>query len=62
MSIKILDFIKLESLKANVKEKLLGSSEIIESVFGRLKEVGKGQNGFLNVSSYGIKNKYRYII
>ena len=40
----ILDFIKLESLQVVMKEKLLGSSEIIESVFGKLKEVEKEQS------------------
>ena len=41
---KILDFVKLESLKAGIGEKLLGSSEIIESAFGKLKEVEKSQS------------------
>ncbi len=41
---KILDFIKLESLKAGFGEKLLGSSEIIESAFGKLKEAEKDQS------------------
>jgi len=41
---QLLDFVKLESLKVVFKEKLLGSSEIIESVFGKLKEVEKEQS------------------
>jgi hypothetical protein len=41
---KILYFIKLESLKVGLGEKLLGCSEIIESTFGKLKEVEKEQS------------------
>jgi hypothetical protein len=41
---ELLDFVKLESLKAGIQEKLLGSSEIIESIFGKLKEVEKDQS------------------
>jgi len=39
-----LDFIKLGSLKVVLKEKLLGSSEVIESLFGKFKEVEKEQS------------------
>jgi hypothetical protein len=41
---ELLDFVKLISLKVSLKEKLLGSSEIIESIFGKLKEVEKEQS------------------
>ena len=36
-------FVEKESLKANDDERLLGSSEIIESVFGKLKFLEKDQ-------------------
>ncbi len=41
---KILDFIKPASLKADFDEKPLGSSELIESAFGKLKEAEKDQS------------------
>ena len=33
----IIKFVKQESIKTNPKQRLLGSSEIIESVFGKQK-------------------------
>lgn len=39
VSKKLFQFIEMESLKAQLKEKLLGSSEIIESAFGKLKNL-----------------------
>lgn len=41
---ELLGFITQESSKAQENEKLLGSSEVIESVFGKLKYLEKGQS------------------
>jgi hypothetical protein len=43
-----LEFVQKEECKANPGERLLGSSEVIESVFGKLKRVERDQskNGF----------------
>jgi hypothetical protein len=38
-----LDFVKNESLKAQPEERLLGSSEIIESVLGKMKRLEQDQ-------------------
>jgi len=45
---KAVDFVRAESLKAKPGERLLGSSEIIESLFGKQKQIEKQQskNGF----------------
>ncbi|MEN8180381.1 MAG: hypothetical protein ABFS39_17415 [Pseudomonadota bacterium] len=45
---QLLAFVKKESLKARAEEHLLGSSEIIESVFGKLKrlEHNQAKSGF----------------
>ncbi|MCP5018023.1 MAG: hypothetical protein GY938_22535, partial [Ketobacter sp.] len=40
---QLLDFLKNESLKAQPEERLLGSSEIIESVLGKMKRLEKDQ-------------------
>ena len=40
---QLLAFVKTESLKAKPEEHLLGSSEIIESVFGKLKRLEQNQ-------------------
>ena len=40
---QLLAFVKKESLKARPEERLLGSSEIIESVFGKLKRLEQNQ-------------------
>ena len=40
---ELLTFVKNESLKAKPEEHLLGSSEIIESVFGKLKRLEQNQ-------------------
>ncbi len=39
----LLDFVRTESAKARPGERLLGSSEIIESVFGKLKQIERAQ-------------------
>lgn len=39
-----IDFVKKEALKANAGERLLGSSEIIESLFGKQKSIEKEQS------------------
>jgi len=39
----LIDFVQNESLKANPDERLLGSSEVIESVFGKLKFLERDQ-------------------
>ena len=41
---ELIEFVEQESLKAKDNEKLLGSSEIIESVFGKLKRIEGDQN------------------
>ncbi|MCP4669964.1 MAG: hypothetical protein GY857_01545, partial [Desulfobacula sp.] len=41
---ELLDFVELVSLKVVLQEKLLGSSEVIESLFGKFKEVEKEQS------------------
>lgn len=45
---ELLKFIKQESMKANKDERLLGSSEVIESVFGKMKrlEHDQAKSGF----------------
>ena len=45
---EIIEFIKIESKKAKPKQKLLGSSEVIESVFGKQKvlEQEQSKSGF----------------
>jgi hypothetical protein len=45
---ELIDFVAEESFKAKPNERLLGSSEVIESVFGKLKRLEKDQakNGF----------------
>jgi len=45
---ELIEFVKKESFKATPNERLLGSSEVIESVFGKLKRLEKDQakNGF----------------
>ena len=40
---RMLEFVRTESAKARPGERLLGSSEVIESVFGKLKALEKGQ-------------------
>jgi hypothetical protein len=47
----LLTFVEEESLKAKPDERLLGSSEVIESVFGKLKGVEQDQakSGFTNL-------------
>jgi hypothetical protein len=40
---RMLAFVRTESAKARPGERLLGSSEVIESVFGKLKALEKGQ-------------------
>lgn len=40
---ELLQFVRAESAKARPGERLLGSSEVIESVFGKLKALEKGQ-------------------
>jgi hypothetical protein len=42
---ELLDFVEIESLKAKPNERLVGSSEVIESVFGKLKMLEKEQDG-----------------
>jgi hypothetical protein len=42
---ELLSFVASESRKAKAHERLLGSSEIIESVFGKLKNLEKHQSG-----------------
>lgn len=39
-----IDFVKKEAVKANAGERLLGSSEIIESLFGKQKNIEKEQS------------------
>ena len=39
----LLHFVRTESAKARPGERLLGSSEVIESVFGKFKQIEKGQ-------------------
>ncbi len=48
---QLLAFVKSESLKARPEEHLLGSSEIIESVFGKLKRLEQNQakSGFTSL-------------
>ncbi|KPA12547.1 hypothetical protein MHK_007252, partial [Candidatus Magnetomorum sp. HK-1] len=41
---ELIEFVEQESLKAKDNEKLLGSSEIIESVFGKLKRIEGDQD------------------
>ncbi|MGB6976870.1 MAG: hypothetical protein WBE18_05390, partial [Gammaproteobacteria bacterium] len=41
---KVVNFVKTESLNAKPKERLLGSSEIIESLFGKQKYIEKQQS------------------
>ena len=41
---ELIDFIAQESSKAQKNEQLLGSSEVIESIFGKLKYLEKGQS------------------
>mgnify|MGYP007066205911 FL=1 len=41
---ELVDFIAQESAKAQENEELIGSSEVIESVFGKLKYLEKGQS------------------
>ncbi len=41
---ELLSFVEQESSKAKPNEKLLGSSEVIESVFGKLKQIEKDQS------------------
>jgi len=41
---KVIDFVTGESLKAKPGERLLGSSEIIESIFGKQKHIEKQQS------------------
>jgi len=45
---ELLEFVKMESLKARKDDRLLGSSEVIESVFGKMKRLEQNQakNGF----------------
>jgi hypothetical protein len=45
---ELLEFIKMESHKTKKNERLLGSSEVIESVFGKMKRLEQDQvkNGF----------------
>jgi len=45
---ELLSFVEAESLKAKPNERLPGSSEVIESIFGKLKYLEKSQstNGF----------------
>ncbi len=45
---ELLDFVKTESMKAKEGERLLGSSESLESTFGKLKtlEGPQDKNGF----------------
>jgi hypothetical protein len=40
---QLLDFVKSESVKAKPNERLLGSSEVIESVFGKVKRLEQDQ-------------------
>jgi len=40
---QLLDFVKNESLKAKPNERLLGSSEVIESAFGKMKRLEQNQ-------------------
>jgi hypothetical protein len=40
----VLEFVKVESGKAKLDERLLGSSEIIESLFGKQKQFEKQQS------------------
>lgn len=48
---ELVRFVAQESFKAKPKERLLGSSEVIESVFGKLKRLEKDQakNGFTSM-------------
>jgi hypothetical protein len=41
---KVINFVKAESLSAQLEERLLGSSEIIESLFGKQKHIEKQQS------------------
>jgi len=41
---ELIDFVKQSSLNAKEGERLLGSSEIIESVFGKLKSLEQDQS------------------
>lgn len=41
---QVIDFVTAESLKAKPEERLLGSSEIIESLFGKQKQIEKQQS------------------
>lgn len=45
---ELLEFVKMESHKARKDDRLLGSSEVIESVFGKMKRLEQNQskNGF----------------
>ncbi len=48
---QLLAFVKNESLKANPNERLLGSSEVIESAFGKMKrEDSYNKRSFLSIS------------
>jgi hypothetical protein len=59
---ELLSFVEAESLKAKPNERLPGSSEVIESIFGKLKYLGKSQstNGFtgliLSIAAMVAKN------
>lgn len=48
---KVIQFVKEQSIKAKVGERLLGSSEIIESLFGKQKNIQKEQtkSGFTSL-------------
>lgn len=43
MSAHLVAFLAQESLKAKANERLLGSSEVIESVFGKFKHIERDQ-------------------
>lgn len=51
MSKDLLQFIQLQSLKIQINERLPASTEVIESVFGKLKRIEKDQskNGFTSM-------------
>jgi hypothetical protein len=59
---ELLSFVEAESLKAKHNERLPGSSEVIESIFGKLKYLEKSQstNGFtgliLSIAAMVAKN------
>ncbi len=48
---KLIEFVKIQSLKVHIHERLVASSEVIESTFGKFKRIEKYQskNGFTSM-------------